>query len=45
LENAFYDKDLRAAEAVVRLYHRYGIEVSRIQSSKHGNARNVMLFH
>jgi len=30
LENAFYDKDLRAAEAVVRLYHRYGIEVSRI---------------
>ncbi|HEY9490817.1 MAG TPA: hypothetical protein VIP56_02440, partial [Nitrososphaeraceae archaeon] len=27
LENAFYDKDLRAAEAVVRLYHRYGIEV------------------
>jgi DNA repair protein NreA len=30
LENAFYDKDLRAAEAVVRLYHRYGIEFSRI---------------
>lgn len=30
LENVFYDKDLRASEAVVRLYHRYGIEVSRI---------------
>jgi hypothetical protein len=30
LENAFYDKDLRAAQAIVRLYHRYGIEVSRI---------------
>jgi hypothetical protein len=30
LENAFYDKDLRTNQAIVRLYHRYGIEVSRI---------------
>jgi DNA repair protein NreA len=29
LENAFYDKDLRAAEAIVDLYQR-GVEVSRI---------------
>ena len=29
LENAFYDKDLRAAEGIVNLYHR-GVEVSRI---------------
>ncbi|MFZ0222146.1 MAG: hypothetical protein WAM42_10720 [Candidatus Nitrosopolaris sp.] len=30
LENAFYDKDLRAAEGIVNLYHG-GVEVSRIQ--------------
>lgn len=30
IENAFYDKDLHAAEAIVNLY-RDGIEVSRIQ--------------
>jgi DNA repair protein NreA len=30
LENAYYDKDMRASEAIVGLYQR-GIEVSRIQ--------------
>jgi DNA repair protein NreA len=30
IENAYYDKDLPAAEAIAGLYHR-GIEVSRIQ--------------
>ena len=38
LENIFYDKDLRAAEGIVNLYQG-GVEVSRIQSSQHGDVR------